>query len=964
MRAALLVALALLASARPARAASVCSANDVVSLCGGGSCTWSCAGNACTLTGTATVTPPTPGAVCTFDFGTQDVTLKNGGFTGGSNAFEIRARSLTVNGKGVLTAAGGVGAPGGMITLTLGAGGFTVVGSPKLIDLTGKEPGGGGHLVVQSAGAVSIGGSTGISADGTSAGAPGGVVQISATGDVTVTSAVTAMTDRASTASGGTVTLTATGTIDVENTVDVTGGAGGGGLINLTAGGDAILGDPPHADPLLVADGVLGDAGSGGTIQVQAGGMIGGTGGVTTQISAIGNIPFTTGDAGGLGGTVALTALNGPITLGGGSAGGVFADGSTDSCGGSIFLVSAGPPGAALTIGVPLSATAPIDSAGNGGTICIGGLGAVAIAQPVTVAGGGGGGGDITVNVQTAATVSGAGALHADGTGGAGSVSIGAGSATIAGPMTAANLPSVTDDGPGGQITLQTDGALTLSALIDGSATAANDGGCVDVEAGLDLTLAPAAVVRANGGLANGAGGDVLLLAGGIDLPGDLTLDGTVQARGSMPGAQSAALATLQGCTVHVGMTGMVDTTGDALASNVIVARKGLVIDGAGTHVLTTGVDPASRNTVYLPTGAPGPGAALFSPPLAPTDLIVQPPCTANQQQGCQTPCPQCGDQIVEFPETCDAGGANGPCQPCGPTCRVTSCDDANPCTTDGCDPILGCVHTAVPDGTACDDHDACTTVDACRNGFCAGTQPLACDDGDPCTADLCLPATGCAHTVICTTTTTSSTSTSTASTSTSTSSTLDTSSSTTTSTSTSTVTTTSSTTSTSTTSSTSTSTTTTSTSTTSSTTTVPPECVPGTAGACDDGDRCTVDACAADGRCRHDAASGYDAVTCRLDTIDAMLRGTPATALGGGAAQGGLERRIAQARGTLASARVGGRRAAKRLKQTSKRIAGFIRAVHVGEGRRKIDRVIGDRLLALASGAASELRPLRPSLR
>jgi uncharacterized repeat protein (TIGR01451 family) len=49
--------------------------------------------------------------------------------------------------------------------------------------------------------------------------------------------------------------------------------------------------------------------------------------------------------------------------------------------------------------------------------------------------------------------------------------------------------------------------------------------------------------------------------------------------------------------------------------------------------------------------------------------------------------------------------------------CALANCDDANLCTTDGCDPETGCTHLAV-----------------------------SCDDGDVCTDDSCVPATGCAH--------------------------------------------------------------------------------------------------------------------------------------------------------------------------------------------------------------------------
>ena len=98
-----------------------------------------------------------------------------------------------------------------------------------------------------------------------------------------------------------------------------------------------------------------------------------------------------------------------------------------------------------------------------------------------------------------------------------------------------------------------------------------------------------------------------------------------------------------------------------------------------------------------------------------------------------------------------------------------TLCDDSNPCTIDGCDPIAGCT-TQVK---ACVDDDACTldkcdvktgdcnhAVDtcedsnACTTGACAagvGCTFIAinCSDGAACTLDGCSPQTGCSHAAV-----------------------------------------------------------------------------------------------------------------------------------------------------------------------------------------------------------------------
>ncbi len=72
----------------------------------------------------------------------------------------------------------------------------------------------------------------------------------------------------------------------------------------------------------------------------------------------------------------------------------------------------------------------------------------------------------------------------------------------------------------------------------------------------------------------------------------------------------------------------------------------------------------------------------------------------------------------------------------------AVDCDDDNPCTTDSCDPIAGCVF-APADGPDCDDGNACTSQDTCSGGLCAG-EAIDCNDGNICTADSCDPATGC----------------------------------------------------------------------------------------------------------------------------------------------------------------------------------------------------------------------------
>ena len=70
------------------------------------------------------------------------------------------------------------------------------------------------------------------------------------------------------------------------------------------------------------------------------------------------------------------------------------------------------------------------------------------------------------------------------------------------------------------------------------------------------------------------------------------------------------------------------------------------------------------------------------------------------------------------------------------------SCNDADPCTEDSCNPETGCQHKLLPEWTPCDDGNLCTLEDSCADGACSGT-PKNCSDGNGCTTEACVPETG-----------------------------------------------------------------------------------------------------------------------------------------------------------------------------------------------------------------------------
>src|SRR5262249_20076111 len=81
------------------------------------------------------------------------------------------------------------------------------------------------------------------------------------------------------------------------------------------------------------------------------------------------------------------------------------------------------------------------------------------------------------------------------------------------------------------------------------------------------------------------------------------------------------------------------------------------------------------------------------------------------------------------------------------PAGAALNCTDNNPCTTDACDPVLSCVYTPVLDGTACSDGNVCNGAETCLAGTCIAGAPLVCDDLNPCTVDTCDPIAGCVFT-------------------------------------------------------------------------------------------------------------------------------------------------------------------------------------------------------------------------
>jgi len=117
--------------------------------------------------------------------------------------------------------------------------------------------------------------------------------------------------------------------------------------------------------------------------------------------------------------------------------------------------------------------------------------------------------------------------------------------------------------------------------------------------------------------------------------------------------------------------------------------------------------------------------------------------CTADQ---C-VPGTGCVHDTYQAGTPCDDGNICTTGEACiGGVCtgQVVGCDDHNLCTEDSCDPVAGCLHASLPDGTGCGGGMCGQAV--CSQGLCQPVDGISCEDYDPCTNDWCDPQQGCMH--------------------------------------------------------------------------------------------------------------------------------------------------------------------------------------------------------------------------
>ncbi len=524
---------------------------------------------------------------------------------------------------------------------------------------------------------------------------------------------------------GGRLTIATAGGVDVQAAgstparIDVSA-TNAPGRVVVEAGGSVTIAGQVRANRLT-------ESASGGEVEIRAVGDV---------VVAAGAQLAMIGGTGGNGGVLRLAAtrdvrLAAPVDVHGGEGGELVV-----AAGGTVRLadVDAGANG----------------DAGFGGTLEITGarvelLGVIDMRGSTAIDGSSGGdGGDLTVEallgdlvVTRNVLVEGAGP---DGSGGGvllaarGTVEIQLG-ATLSARANGG-------EGDGGALEIVADGALRAAGPIDVSG--GSGGGVVDVTAGRDATVGR---VDASGRNAASFGGDVFLAAGDAGT-GHVVLQDRVDVRAAGCSAEfgcgSGGFTDVDGCDVTIGAGAALLARGPSGGRNTVTVRRALTLLGElnATRTDAAGVD--GENRLFHPLGVPVLPGGVVVPAAAVTPVAS---CVLPGQTGCLDPCPTCGDGVVDFPETCDdGGGAPASCDGCSVVCQIEQCDDGRACTTDDCDPAIGCGHLPLPNGTPCDDATVCNGTERCTDGFCRAGPPPDCDDGNGCTADACDALAGCTH--------------------------------------------------------------------------------------------------------------------------------------------------------------------------------------------------------------------------
>ncbi|MEM1025710.1 MAG: FG-GAP-like repeat-containing protein [Myxococcota bacterium] len=192
-------------------------------------------------------------------------------------------------------------------------------------------------------------------------------------------------------------------------------------------------------------------------------------------------------------------------------------------------------------------------------------------------------------------------------------------------------------------------------------------------------------------------------------------------------------------------------TRTDVCMAGVCAGRDALNCDGSATCVVGS-CDPATGECVGEPEadGTPCDNACVFNgscrdgacvgvPNTCPAGASCEELRGCDPVVGCVYDVAEDGtrcddDSLCTLSDRCEAGECVG---------DIFSCPQPPTCFEAFCDPEVGCVEQALPDGTACEDEDLCTVMTECSTGVCQSLVDVECALLPCMQGNECNPGTG-----------------------------------------------------------------------------------------------------------------------------------------------------------------------------------------------------------------------------
>lgn len=291
-------------------------------------------------------------------------------------------------------------------------------------------------------------------------------------------------------------------------------------------------------------------------------------------------------------------------------------------------------------------------------------------------------------------------------------------------------------DGAGGEVLIDAGGTITLAGSVEGAGLGTKGaGGLLELQSGGDTTITSTAILTFTGGSDGGGIAD-------LDAGGNLTLAGVLDVSGVAGGIVGSAALTSQRATT---LTGTLRTRGAKLGTDTS-SPKLLQVSGCEVELASPALLDnlaAGRTNVVLGRDSVKilAGAQMLATATGVNEVRYRPTSGAPVLQGTISPaatviadatiqrCPICGDGTQELGETCDDGNSNDG-DGCSAECQNEGCIADTP---------------GYPGIALCDDGKSCT-LDSCDSANSTCVHTVNCVDGIGCTSDFCGEDGSCEH--------------------------------------------------------------------------------------------------------------------------------------------------------------------------------------------------------------------------